>query len=75
MFKMVLHSQIGPQRPKLEIRVLKWVIVRVAAFRCVRRYQNRIPEVLNYQKLVSHAQIGLQRPEIASKDKLPSLTM
>ena len=75
MFKMVLHSQIGPQRPKLEIRVLKWVIVRVAAFRCVRRYQNRIPEVLNYQKLVSHAQIGLQRPEIASRDKLPSLTM
>ena len=75
MFKMILHSQIGPQRPKLEIRVLKWVIVRVAAFRCVRRYQNRIPEVLNYQKLVSHAQIGLQRPEIASRDKLPSLTM
>ena len=75
MFKMVSHTHIGPQRPKLEIRVLKWVIVSIAAFCCTRRYQSRIAEVLNYQKLVSHAEIGLQRPEIAPRDKLHSHTI
>ena len=64
MRKMVRHLKIGQQRPKLEFRVLKWVLVRNAAFRHASRYQNQIPENLHYQKLVSHTQIEAETPEI-----------
>ena len=67
MFKMVSHVQIGPLGAKLENRVIKRVIARVAAFFYARRYQNRTPEVLLMFKLVSHVQIGPGRPELASQ--------
>ena len=63
--KLVSHSQIGPESPKLETRVLKRVLVRNAAFHCVSRYQNWIPEILYMQKMYSHVQIRPRRPEIA----------
>ena len=66
-----VHAKNGLTCPKqatgskVRRNVLILVLMRIAAFFCVRRYQNWIPEILNYQKMVSHAQIGLQRPEIA----------
>ena len=66
-----VHAKNGLTRPKrtTESKVRKYILIlvlmRIAAFFCVRRYQNWIPEILNHQKMVSHAQIGLQRPEIA----------
>ena len=44
--------------------VLKWVLVRIAAFCCARRPQIWIPETEYYQKVSSHAQI---RPQGAEK--------
>ena len=44
--------------------VLKWVLVRIAAFCCARRPQIWIPEAEYYQKVSSHAQI---RPQGAEK--------
>ena len=56
---------------KVRVRILKWVIVRIATFFFAHRYQNRIPEVLNYQKLVSHAQIWPKRAERDRKSIYP----
>ena len=43
--------------------VLKWVLVRIAAFCCAHWPQIWIPETEYYQKLSSHAQIGPQGAE------------
>ena len=50
---------------KVRNGVLKWAIVRIAAFCWVNWCHNWNPEVLNHQKMVSHAQIGPGRAEIA----------
>ena len=52
-------------RSKVRKNVLIWFLMCIAAFHCAHRYQNWIPEILNHQKMVSHAQIGLQRLERA----------
>ena len=44
-------------------RVLKWVIVRIAAFCCAQQPQIWIPEIEYYQKMAWHAQIGPQGAE------------
>ena len=62
---MVSHAQKGLLGAKLENNVLIWVLKRNAVFHCACRYQNRVPEILYMQKMVSLAQIGLQSPEIA----------
>ena len=46
--------------------VLKWVLVCIAAFCCVRQYQIWIPEIEYYQKMASNAQI---RPQGAEKQQ------
>ena len=43
--------------------VLKWVLVRIAAFCCAQQPQIWIPEIEYYQKMASHAQIGPQGAE------------
>ena len=43
--------------------VLKWVLVRIAAFCCARRPQLCNSEIEYYQKVSSHAQIGPQGAE------------
>ena len=43
--------------------VLKWVLVRIAAFCCARWPQIWIPETEYYQKVSSHAQIWPQGAE------------
>ena len=46
--------------------VLKWALVRIAAFRCASRYHIWIPEIEYYQIVSSHAQI---RPQGAEKQQ------
>ena len=50
--------------------VLKWVLVRIAAFCCARQYQIWTPEIEYYQKMTSHAQIRLQGAEKHLKKSL-----
>ena len=52
-FKFLILSTIG-KCPHL----LKWVIVRIAAYFCASLSQIWIPEIEYYQKVSSNAQIG-----------------